>query len=117
MENEYNKGPNSINHLIPITKESSTTVFREYYESIRQLGDAAWLSTGYEPISSHEISMEILMDLKIPNSMKLDRFRRIRNSANYRGYIVSEEEAKEIQEFWRLCGKQIIAEIGKNAKL
>ncbi len=44
---------------IPITDESATVVFREFYESIRQIGDAKWWSLGYEPTASHEVRMEI----------------------------------------------------------
>src|SRR3989344_4833617 len=99
---------------VPLIPETSTLVFREYYECIRQLGDARWLSLGYEPKASHEVSMEILMDIKIENSIKLqnlDRFRKIRNNANYRGYIVSVEEATEIEDFWSALGENIIKEV------
>jgi len=101
---------------VPLIPETSTLVFREYYECIRQLGDARWLSLGYEPKASHEVSMEILMGLKIENSIKLqnlDRFRKIRNNANYRGYIVSVEEATEIEDFWSALGENIIKEVEK----
>ncbi|MCK5023679.1 MAG: hypothetical protein KAS04_05885 [Candidatus Aenigmarchaeota archaeon] len=101
---------------IPITKESATLVFREFYEGIRQLGDAKWWSLGYEPRASHEVSMEILMDMKIKDSVKLhklDWFRKIRNNANYRGYKVSEEQAREISDFWNSCSKEIIENIRK----
>jgi len=102
---------------LEITKETATTIFREYYESIRQLGDAKWWSLGYEVCGSHEVSMEILIDMKILESRKtqsLDRFRRIRNNANYRGYLVEPEESKEIKEFWLSCGESIIKEIKKS---
>ncbi len=99
---------------VPLINETATLVFREYYECLRQIGDARWLSLGYEPKASHEVSMEILMDLKIQNSTtlkNLDRFRKTRNNANYRGYIVSIEEAAEIQDFWSALGKDIIKEV------
>ncbi len=101
---------------VPLIPETSTLIFREYYESIRQLGDARWMSLGYEPKASHEVSMEILMDIKIQNSIKLqnlDRFRKTRNNANYRGYLVSVEEAAEIRDFWSALGKDIIKEVEK----
>ena len=103
--------------LIEINEMSSTSVFREYYESVRQLGDARWWCLGYEPTASHEVSMEILtnMDIKEGHKLqKLDWFRRIRNNANYRGYRVNVEEAKEIEGFWNSCSKEIIEQIGKS---
>ena len=99
---------------VPLLAETATLVFREYYECIRQFGDARWLSLGYEPKASHEVSMEALMDLKIQNSIKLqnlDRFRKTRNNANYRGYIVSVEEAVDIRDFWAAIGGDIIKEV------
>jgi hypothetical protein len=99
---------------IPITHENATIVFREIYESIRQIGDARWLSLGYEPSASHEVSMEILREMNIKHSIKLhklDRFRRTRNNANYRGYKVSIEEAKEIVDFWNECAEELIKKI------
>jgi len=101
---------------IKIAGGTATLVFREYYECIRQLGDARWWSMGYEPKASHEVSMDILMEIKINEGIKLqklDRFRRIRNNANYRGYKVSIEEAEEIKDFWDSCGRDIINEIEK----
>ena len=50
---------------IPITYDSATLIFREIYESIRQVGDARLWSLGYEPILSHDVSMEVLKEMKI----------------------------------------------------
>ena len=102
---------------IPITDESSTIVFTIFYERIRQLGDAKWLSLGYEP-KNHDVSMEILRNIKITESVKLhklDWFRKIRNNANYRGYKVKKEEAEEIADFWKSCSKELISQIRNNA--
>ena len=38
----------------------------------------------------------------------LDRFRKIRNDANYRGMRVTVSQAKEILDFWDSCGKDIV---------
>jgi hypothetical protein len=99
---------------VDINEETATLVFREYYESIRQVGDARWWSIGYEPRGSHEVSMEILMELHIKEAWllkKLDRFRRTRNDANYRGYKISVAQAKEIADFWKICGTELIEKI------
>jgi hypothetical protein len=95
---------------ISLDDNSATLVFREIYESIRQLGDAKWWSIGYEPLN-HETSLEILKDIDIKEKVKLNylpRFKRIRNDANYRGFRVSVSQAKEIIEFWDKCSSDII---------
>ena len=71
---------------------------------------------GYES-STHEASLESLKELDIKNKVKLnhlDRYRKIRNDANYQGFQTTVEQAKEILEFWDLCGKDIIDCIKKS---
>ena len=103
---------------IPLTEESATLIFREMYESIRQLGDAKWWLMGFEP-TNHEISLEILKEMEIKEKIKLnflDRFKRIRHDANYRGFRVSISQAKEIIDFWDICGGEIIQTILNKSK-
>lgn len=98
---------------IPLNEESATLIFREIYESIRQLGDAKWWLLGYEPMN-HDVSLEILKDMDIKEKFllnRLPRFKRIRNDANYRGFRVSVAQAKEIIQFWDKCSSEIIEEI------
>jgi hypothetical protein len=95
---------------IPVNDETATLVFREMYESIRQLGDARWWLLGYEP-TNHEISMEVLKDFDIKEKVKLnslDRLKQIRHDINYKGFRASVNQAKEILEFWERCGKEIL---------
>lgn len=101
---------------IPLNEKSATLIFREIYESIRQLGEAKWLLLGYEP-QNHDISLEILKDAEIKEKIKLnhlERYKRIRHDANYQGFKIFESQAKEIIEFWRLCGKDIVNLIEKD---
>ncbi len=101
-----------------LNEKNSTVIFREVYESIRQLGDARWWVGGYEPLD-HDISLEILKNLKIKNSIELnflDRFRKIRNDANYRGFKVAESQAKEIILFWSKSGMEILELIQQELK-
>ena len=103
---------------IELNEKNSTVIFREIYESIRQLGDAKWWVEGYEPLD-HDVSLEILKNLKIKNNIELnflDRFRKIRNDANYRGFKVTESQAKEIILFWNKSGLEIIELIKKETK-
>ena len=100
---------------IPLNDSSATLVFREIYESIRQLGDAKWWLMGYEP-SNHEISLDILKSMDIAEKTKLnflDRFKRIRHDANYRGLKASVSQAREIIEFWDKCCGEIIKALSK----
>jgi len=95
---------------IQLNEKSATIIFREIYESIRQLGDANWWLLGYEPLS-HEVTIELLKSLDIKDKIKLnylDRFRKIRNDANYRGFRISVAQANEIIEFWKFCSEDII---------
>lgn len=95
---------------IELNDKSSTLIFRELYESIRQLGEACWLLIGYES-STHEISLESLKELEIKNKIKLnhlDRYRKIRHDANYQGFSITLEQSKEMLEFWDICAEDII---------
>ena len=49
---------------ISLNEKTATVIFRELYESIRQLGDARWWLLGYEPLD-HEISLEILKEMDV----------------------------------------------------
>ena len=95
---------------LPVNQESSGVIFREMYESIRQLGDVKWWLVGYEP-RTHEVCLDLLEELEIKNKIKLnslDRFKKIRHDLNYRGNRISVEQAKEILEFWEDCASEII---------
>jgi hypothetical protein len=103
---------------LPLTASTATIIFRELYECIRQLGDARWWLLGYSS-ETHEASMEILKEEKIANSAllpKLDRFRQIRNNANYSGYLVSMAVAQEMLDFWKLCGVEILSKLKSELK-
>lgn len=108
----------SIVKTITITEQSAILIFRETYESIRQLGDASWWLLGYEP-RNHEVSMEILKDMDIKEKVRLNylsRFKTIRNDANYRGFKVTVVQAKEILDFWNTCSQEIISILLKGLK-
>ena len=95
---------------LPLNEKNATVIFREVYESIRQLGDARFWILGYEPLD-HAISLDSLKELNIKEKVKLnylDRFKQIRHDANYRGFKVSALQAKEILDFWNICSSEII---------
>lgn len=103
--------------MLPINEKTATGIFRETYEAFRQLGDAKWWLIGYEP-KDHIASMRILMSAEIKQGYRLqnlDRFRRIRNDMNYRGYSVKEEQASEIVALWDQTSSELIGWIRKNA--
>jgi len=104
-----------VTKAIRLNEESATLMFREIYESIRQLGDAKWGLLGFEP-TSHEISLEALKEMDIKEKLKLnslDRFKKIRHDINYRGFRTSIPQAQEILEFWGKCGEEIIGILEK----
>lgn len=94
---------------VSLSEDSATLIFREIYESIRQLGDAKWAILNFEP-SNHEISLDILKEMDVKEKLllnSLERFKKIRHDANYRGFRVSVAQAQEITEFWDKCGIEI----------
>ncbi|MEK6952061.1 MAG: hypothetical protein AABX29_03530 [Nanoarchaeota archaeon] len=95
---------------IKLNDDTATLIFREIYESVRQLGDAKWWLSGYEP-SNHEISLEILKEIDVKEKLKLnslERFKKIRHDINYRGFRATIPQTEEILEFWNKCGEEII---------
>ena len=98
---------------IPLSDDSASIIYRELYECIRQLGDAMLWTNGYEPLS-HEVSMDAIRELDIKNKILLNhltRFKSIRNDINYRGFRASQTQAKEIMDFWKKCGSEILEKI------
>ena len=105
----------TIVKTVPLTEQSAILIFRESYESIRQLGDARWWLLGYEP-RNHEVSMEVLKEMDIKERMRLNhlsRFKAIRNDTNYRGFKVTIAQAREILDFWDVCSQEIISILQK----
>jgi len=99
-----------VTKTIALSDNTATLIFREIYESIRQLGDAKWELLGFEP-GNHEVSMEILKEFDIKDKIRLnslDRFKKIRHDVNYRGFRTSIFQTKEILDFWDKCGKEIL---------
>ncbi len=95
---------------IKVSEKTATLIFREIYESIRQLGDAKWWLLGYEPLN-HEASMEILKESDIKDKLKLnslERFKKIRQDINYRGFRTTTLQTEEILDFWNKCGEEIL---------
>ncbi len=102
---------------IKLNENTATLIFREIYESIRQLGDAKLWLLGHEPLN-HEVSMEILKEFNIKDKVKLnslDRLKKIRHDINYRGFRASIEQAKEILDFWNKCGIDILKLLKKES--
>ncbi len=104
---------------IKINESTATLIFREIYESIRQLGDAKLWLLGYEPLN-HEVSMEVLKEFNIVNKIQLnslDRFKKIRHDINYRGFRASIHQAEEFLDFWDKCGVDVLRILKKEANI
>ena len=100
---------------IKLDEKSATVIFRELYECIRQLSEALWMINGYEP-KTHEVALESLTELEIKSKLKLnhlDRYRKIRHDINYQGFQATLEQAKEILDFWKTAGKEVLAILEK----
>lgn len=100
-----------------INETKATIIFREIYESLRQIGEALWILEGYEPNPNrayHETCLAIIKDSEISHSVKLnhiDRYRKIRNDSNYQGYVISKDQAEELVDLWKTVGKEITLRI------
>ena len=92
-------------------------VFENVYDAIRDFCDALLAKDGFKSYS-HEASISYLKKYALDDSvvLALDRFRYKRNGSKYYGQIISEEEAKEIFEFYKKI-KNKIEEILKSEKL
>jgi len=107
---------------IPLTDDSATLIFDGVYDSIRKLGTAKWLLTGYELTSApgnHELCLSILKEMDIKDKIKLnflERFRMTRHDEQYRAFKVSVPQTKEIIDFWGSCGKEIVQILLKELK-
>ncbi len=99
-----------VTNSITLNGDTATLIFREIYESIRQLGDAKWGILCFEP-GNHEVSIEILKEFDIKDKIRLnllDRFKKIRHDINYRGFRTSISQTEEILDFWNKCGGEIL---------
>jgi len=96
---------------IALSDGTSTVIFKEIYDSIRQSGDAMWWLIGYEP-KSHSASLEILReDAQVSDKVSLEnlqRFKNMRNDSEYSGYTVSVAQAREIVDFWKTTGLELL---------
>ena len=91
--------------------------FENLYDSLRDFADAVLAMEGFKSYS-HQASFSYLkkFDFAEETLETLDRFRYKRNGSKYYGQIISEEEAKEIFEFYKKI-KNKIEEILKSEKL
>lgn len=99
---------------IPLTDESSSLVFVQSYECLRQMLEAISLLEGYK-LYSHEAFTSYLLE-KCEESLAnhFDRFRKLRNGVNYYGKPVSLLVAKEslvrIGELITLLGQKYLSD-------
>ena len=77
---------------IELKPYTSKTVFRELYESLRELCESIGYSKGYKFSSHQSITYFIADYLNEPSlSRKFDRYRKLRNGINYYGRSLPEE--------------------------
>ena len=76
-----------------VTDKNARTLFKNYYDSLREICEAVALSKGYK-IYQHEAITSFLKDTLNENiiSLKFDRFRILRNGIHYYGKTITKEE-------------------------
>lgn len=81
---------------IQINEISSSTIFVNYYESLRQIIEAIATLHGFN-VYSHEAFTSFLSEILKEDLMsrKFDRFRLLRNRVNYYGEKIDIEVSKE----------------------
>ncbi|MFT4309188.1 MAG: hypothetical protein ACMXYL_01735 [Candidatus Woesearchaeota archaeon] len=84
---------------IPLSDESSKTVFRELYESLREYSEAIGYLHGYKFMDHESIGYFINEKLDEENVyVHFDRFRKIRNSINYYGEDIDISTVKDAKK-------------------
>lgn len=89
---------------IPLNEETTKSIMRELYEGLRQYFEAIGYEKGYK-FNSHETITYFIKDIlkNNSNSIKFDKYRKIRNGINYYGDTISQESIKEaIKEITKL---------------
>jgi hypothetical protein len=88
----------------------SKIIFENVYDALREVIDALLAVDGYKSYS-HEASIAYLKKYKIEDSTikELDSLRYKRNSSKYYGKSISEEDAKEIIDFYQKYSEIIIS--------
>jgi uncharacterized protein YutE (UPF0331/DUF86 family) len=90
---------NKTQGLLPLNKETASSKVSLSYDALRQLLEALAIKENYK-IYNHECYTSFLKEI-VKKSELGDRFeslRKIRNSINYYGKELNEEEAKETLE-------------------
>lgn len=99
---------------IPLTEHSAPMLFDAVYKALRQIGDGHWWLLGYEP-RTHDVSIELLIDLDPAIAQKMERFKQLRHDAAYRGSKISTENAQEIITFWNAHGGTLLEKLKREA--
>jgi len=113
--NNVNTRENSIAELD--THKFSLLVFENYYDCLRELLDAILALGGYKSYS-HEASIVYLKKFDFNESIifDLDNFRKKRNNSRYYGKSPSQDDAKEIKDFFNKIKGDLLTLIDKIKK-
>jgi hypothetical protein len=98
------------------TKESSSTIIRNIYESFRMLGDALLLIRGKEAVGvdHHGEMIKELFTLKVNTSRPIQvllNLKTMRHKINYQGYIPHIEEAQDAISIMDTCFHPLVNKI------
>ena len=79
-----------------ITSISCRKIISNYYDCLRAILEAVALKEGYKIYQHEALTFFLKEKNEETQSIKFDRFRKIRNKINYYGEDLSVQEAKEI---------------------
>jgi len=98
-----------------VTDKNARTLFKNYYDSLREICEAVALSKEYKIYQHEAITLflkEILQEEII--SFKFDRFRILRNGIHYYGRTITKEETskaiKDIKDIIRILKEKYLKE-------
>ena len=98
---------------LELTKEASSTIIRNIYESFRMLGSALLILKGINA-NDHVLPINELTNLNLDTKRPLaliDSLRKLRHNINYNGYKANLEEAKDVIDLAEKCFPLIYEEV------
>ena len=93
----------SNNHILFLKNQnidgiSAGSILVTYYEALREVAEAMCLKDGFRGYSHEAFAFFLKEKGEIPESVKFDNLRKLRNSVNYYGEKVNASEVKAAKE-------------------
>ncbi len=104
-----NKAEKRLKYLPTLNQETSSIVFEDIYNALREASQSLMMTQGYKPLS-HEAVIAYLRDKENLNTQeiyKLDSYRKLRNKSVYETEKISTIKTKESLQFAKELIKKI----------